>query len=194
MALRRRRFLGSAVGLCPLFGCLGTAAPENDGRPTDDAGSTAGASPTESPCEVAATVPSAADGPAYPALPESPSLAAAETFALDFEAAYRRNDVLSSNADLTYLTVKSRVVERSEPTENGFLVSVRLDVGYGFPQNEEGGTETAVTVHADDTAYAAYFVGPTRAVRAERDGPGEADPQAAANGTVVACAEPTTPS
>lgn len=194
MTLRRRRFLGSVVGLCPLLGCLGTAAPENDERSTDDAVSTADASPTEPPCEVAATVPSAADGPAYPAHPEAVSLAAAETFALDFEAAYQRNDVLSSNADLTFLTVTSRVVERSEPTENGFLVSLRLDVGYGFPQNEEGGTETAATVHADYAAYATYFVGPTRAVRAERDGPGGADPQAAANGTVVACAEPTTPS
>ncbi|WP_139172748.1 hypothetical protein [Halopelagius longus] len=143
---------------------------------------------------MAASLPAADDGPSYPKHPESTAVSAAETFALNFEAAYQRNDVLSSNGDPTYLTVKSRTVERSESRENGALAAVRLDMGCGFPEGDEGGTETPVTVHADYAAHATYFVGPTRAVRAEREGSERADPRTAANADVVACADPETPS
>lgn len=194
MALHRRRVLGSAAALFSASGCLGSASSGGDGRSADDENSTADASPAESPCEVAAALPSAADGPSYPTHPESVSPAAAETFALDFEAAYQRNDVLSSNTDPTYLTAKSRVVERSDPVENGFVVALRLDMGYGFPQSDEGGRETAVTVHADYAAYATYFVGPTRTLRVETNGQRDADPRTASGGAVVTCSEPTTPS
>lgn len=191
MALHRRRLLGSAATLCGFGGCLGGASSGNDGRSTEGTRSAADASPTQSPCEVTASLPAADGGPSYPEHPASAALAAVKAFALDFETAYRRNDVLSSNDDLTYLTVKHRTAERSESTENGTLVDVRLDIGYGFP--ESGSRETPATVHADYTAYATYFVAPTRALRVEGDSSESADPRTASNGAVVACADPTTP-
>lgn len=175
MPLQRRTLLamlGSAA--TATAGCLA-------GTPTDSTASDATSTSTPTPpCQLETTLPESDGGPDYPSLPTSVTGDSAADFAVAFESAFQLNRLYSGSSSVTD---KAATDTERQAVDGGWLVTVRVDIGY----TEPAAGESTRTVAGDLFAHAAYFVGDDRAVRAETSPTDLTDPREAAGGAIVAC-------
>lgn len=191
MTLHRRTLLTALCSVLATAGCLGSSQPQSPSSDSpqspspNPSPSNASSTRTRSVCQVETTLPSTEDGPTYPSLPSSLSAETASDFATTFESAYQLNKVREKYSSVDSVTEKAAVVAESTETDRGWLLAVRVDVGYSYPSRGE----TPQTTHGDFSAYASYFVTADRTVRIETSGGELVDPREQNDGSVVVCAD-----
>jgi hypothetical protein len=193
-ALLRAGLVSAGVALAGCSESVGSSSPTPDsatGTPTE----TPSPKPFETPAsdECAALqrpqpTPVAGYEPReYPEYPDSLDSETAESFAAEFEEAYRHNRYLATEAGDDTESLELRADPQSNRTERvdgGFLVAVD-----GFFSTSERNRE-GDTVITDDYLFAVYYAGPDVALRRGYEGtPRDADSlwRLAEGGTPVVC-------
>lgn len=123
----------------------------------------------------------------YPALPEQLDRSNVAEFVVSFERAYKWNEILREEDDLTYIDVNRVEVDDVSGTDEGFAVDARVTYGWGEGENDDGGAE----IEADGGGKVVYVVAAGYVERIASDEWEYPDP-ATTEGTVLRCV-PKTP-
>lgn len=175
---------GSLGSLALLAGCISSGG---DGQPSS-------ATPDRYDCDEVRSPPTPSgtdeiDPKPYPDFPSELSRSTATEFARAYERAYKHNEILARERNLVYVDVGGVSVSGSERTDEGFVVRVVVEFGWG--EGSGSGDETATTLHADDGSKVSYLVGERALKRVEPDDWEFADPRTA-SGTLLRCRASTT--
>ncbi|WP_128476281.1 hypothetical protein [Halorussus pelagicus] len=178
---RRSSLRIAAIGsIGVLAGCLAFGGDADESSPAD--------------CDDVATPPTP-DGTdeiapkPYPDFPARLSRSNASEFAADYERAYKHNEILERETNLAYLDVGITDASDAERTDDGFVVNVTTEFGWGQRGDSQG--ETATQVHADSGSKVSYLVGKNVLKRVEADDWEFADPRTT-EGTLLGCGPSTT--
>lgn len=125
----------------------------------------------------------------YPDFPERLERSRVVEFVTAYERAYKHNEILARERNLTYVDVNRVSVSDAERTDAGFVVHVVVEFGWGSKRESDG--ETVSSVHADGGSKVSYLVGERVLKRVEPDEWEYVDPRTAA-GAILRCQPETT--
>ncbi|NHN59667.1 MULTISPECIES: hypothetical protein [Halorussus] len=184
--LSRRSVLRTgALGSLGLFaGCVSSGG---DGQPSTTTFDGYDCDGVQSPPSPAGT--DEIDPEPYPDFPAELSRSTATEFVTAYERAYKHNEILARERNLTYVHVGNVGVSGAEETDEGFVVRVVVEFGWGEGGGGSDGTTTVL--HADDGSKVSYLVGEDVLKRVDPDEWEFADPRTAA-GALLRCWAGTT--
>ncbi|WP_137285003.1 hypothetical protein [Halorussus salinisoli] len=194
-----RRSVLETAATCSLVALAGCVSSEGDGEQSSRPDSaTADATDSSTPewvdCDEVESPPNPADTDevapkTYPDFPARLARSSVTEFVTAYERVYKHNEILARERNLTYVDVGRVEVSDAERTDEGFVVYVTVEFGWG----EGGGSddETATSLHADGGSKVSYFVGERALKRVEPDEWKFADPRTTA-GAVLRCRSATT--
>jgi hypothetical protein len=121
----------------------------------------------------------------YPTVPEKLDQSSVAEFVASFERAYKWNEILHEERDVTYIDVFGVEIDDVDGTDERFAVEARVTYGWGEGETDDGGAE----VEADGGEKVVYVVAAGYVERIASDDYEYPDPTT--EGTVLRCVPKT---